>query len=146
MKKMIIGSLTSLGLLLSVGCAQGDTAMTDKSLTPCGDKPNCVSTLDERKDYQLAPFTLVSDDVTISQIIEVALTLPGSRSGDRAKDYARIESVSSVFRFVDDLELRIDGDNLIVRSESRVGYSDFSANRKRAEALRQSLKEAGLIL
>jgi uncharacterized protein (DUF1499 family) len=48
-------------------------------------------------------------------------------------------------RFVDDLELKIAGDQLIVRSESRVGYSDFGVNRKRADQLRQKLTQAKLI-
>ncbi len=45
-------------------------------------------------------------------------------------------------RFVDDLELRIEGNALLVRSESRTGYSDFGVNRKRAEQLRALLRSA----
>nr|WP_198158384.1 DUF1499 domain-containing protein [Enterovibrio coralii] len=131
--------------MLVLGCAQGDETVTDKSLQPCGDKPNCVSTVDTREDHNIAPFTLASDDVTMLQISEVALTLPGARMAELNADYARLESVSRIMRFVDDLELRIDGDQLIVRSESRVGYSDFGVNRKRAEALREALTNAGLI-
>ncbi|MFA0697996.1 DUF1499 domain-containing protein, partial [Vibrio sp. 10N.222.49.C9] len=37
------------------------------------------------------------------------------------------------------------GNTLIVRSESRTGHSDFGVNRKRADALREALKQAGLI-
>ena len=48
-------------------------------------------------------------------------------------------------RFVDDLELRIDGNVLLVRSESRIGYSDFGVNRKRAEQLRKQLQAEKLI-
>ncbi|KXF81245.1 DUF1499 domain-containing protein [Enterovibrio coralii] len=145
MKKTIQLSICSLALMLVLGCAQGDETVTDKSLQPCGDKPNCVSTVDTREDHNIAPFTLASDDVTMLQISEVALTLPGARMAELNADYARLESVSRIMRFVDDLELRIDGDQLIVRSESRVGYSDFGVNRKRAEALREALTNAGLI-
>ncbi|CAE6877883.1 hypothetical protein ACOMICROBIO_GDFFDHBD_00028 [Vibrio sp. B1REV9] len=48
-------------------------------------------------------------------------------------------------RFVDDLELKIEDNQLIVRSESRVGYSDFGVNRKRADQLRLLLTNADLI-
>lgn len=119
--------------------------MTDRTFQPCGDKPNCVSTQDTRKDFQLAPFVLANDKVTLAQIVDVALTLPGARLGEQSTDYARIESVSKIMRFVDDLELRLDGNMLIVRSESRTGYSDFGVNRKRAAALREALTKAGLI-
>jgi uncharacterized protein (DUF1499 family) len=32
-----------------------------------------------------------------------------------------------------------------VRSASRVGYSDFGVNRKRVEALRRALRDAGIV-
>jgi uncharacterized protein (DUF1499 family) len=48
-------------------------------------------------------------------------------------------------RFVDDLELKLVDGQLLVRSESRVGHSDFGVNRKRAEQLRELLKSDGLI-
>ncbi|MDD1784162.1 DUF1499 domain-containing protein [Enterovibrio sp. ZSDZ35] len=145
MKKTTQFAISSLAIMLLFGCAQGDETMTDKSMQICGDKPNCVSTLDSREDHNIAPFTLTSGDVTMLQISDVALTLPGARMAELNAEYARLESVSRIMRFIDDLELRIDGDQLIVRSESRVGYSDFGVNRKRTEALREALKTAGLI-
>jgi uncharacterized protein (DUF1499 family) len=49
--------------------------------------------------------------------------------------YLHATFTSRIFRFVDDLELRLDGENGIIhlRSASRTGYSDFGVNRKRAE-------------
>ena len=43
-----------------------------------------------------------------------------------------------LFRFIDDLELRLDEERGVihVRSGSRVGYSDMGANRRRVEDLR----------
>ena len=42
---------------------------------------------------------------------------------------------SSIFRFVDDLEIRFDADRIMIhmRSASRVGYSDRGINKKRIE-------------
>ncbi|WP_114766150.1 DUF1499 domain-containing protein [Vibrio rhodolitus] len=126
------------------GCSQGERTMSKKINQACADKPNCVSTLDNREKFQLAPFTL-KDSVTLEQIETVALTLPGAKTAEAESHYLRIECTSKIMRFVDDLELEIQGDQLIVRSESRVGYSDFGVNRKRAEQLRSALQQAGLL-
>lgn len=44
---------------------------------------------------------------------------------------------SRVFRFIDDLELRLDREQgaIHLRSAARSGYSDLGVNRKRAEQL-----------
>ncbi|MCC4223583.1 DUF1499 domain-containing protein [Vibrio campbellii] len=141
MKKAALLSITLLGL---TACSQGVTTMTDRSQSPCGDKPNCVSTQDTREEYNLTPFTL-TESTNIDAIEQVALELPGAKTAVKEGNYLRIECTSKIMRFVDDLELKIEGDKLIVRSESRVGYSDFGVNRKRAEQLRSLLANAGLI-
>ncbi|AXB30479.1 DUF1499 domain-containing protein [Vibrio campbellii] len=141
MKKAALLSITLLGL---TACSQGVTTMTDRSQSPCGDKPNCVSTQDTREEYNLTPFNL-TESTNIDSIEQVALELPGAKTAVKEDNYLRIECTSKIMRFVDDLELKIEGDQLIVRSESRVGYSDFGVNRKRAEQLRSLLANAELI-
>ncbi|ARR45512.1 hypothetical protein CAY59_14865 [Vibrio campbellii] len=141
MKKAALLSITLLGL---TACSQGVTTMTDRSQSPCGDKPNCVSTQDTREEYNLTPFTL-TESTNIDAIEQVALELPGAKTAVKEGNYLRIECTSKIMRFVDDLELKIEGDQLIVRSESRVGYSDFGVNRKRAEQLRSLLANTELI-
>ncbi|EKM29967.1 DUF1499 domain-containing protein [Vibrio harveyi] len=141
MKKAALLSITLLGL---TACSQGVTTMTDRSQSPCGDKPNCVSTQDTRAEYNLTPFTL-TDSSNIDAIEQIALELPGAKTAVKEGNYIRVECTSKIMRFVDDLELKIEGDQLIVRSESRVGYSDFGVNRKRAEQLRSLLMNAELI-
>lgn len=118
--------------------------MTDRSQTPCGNKPNCVSTQDSREEHYLEPFFL-TDAATLDAIEQAALKLPGAKTAVKEGDYLRIECTSKIMRFVDDLELKISDDKLIVRSESRIGYSDFGVNRKRANQLRTELSDAGLI-
>ncbi|HDM8184298.1 TPA: DUF1499 domain-containing protein [Vibrio harveyi] len=141
MKKAALLSITLLGL---TACSQGVTTMTDRSQSPCGDKPNCVSTQDTRAEYNLTPFTL-TDSANIDAIEQIALELPGAKAAVKEGNYIRVECTSKIMRFVDDLELKVEGDQLIVRSESRVGYSDFGVNRKRAEQLRSLLMNAELI-
>ncbi len=141
MKKLLL-TLVSTSLL--VACSQRTESMEDKSIAPCGDKPNCISTLDEREEFTAKPFILTSS-ANMKAISHIASQLKGAKLVDINNDYARIECTSSIFRFVDDLELRIYGNTLIVRSESRTGYSDFGVNRKRVEKLRTLLEEKGLI-
>ncbi|KGY13713.1 hypothetical protein NM22_03765 [Vibrio tubiashii] len=141
MKKTALLSIALLGL---TACSQGVEEMTDRTASPCGDKPNCVSTQDNRPDHNLAPFEL-NDGVTLDQIEAVVLEQPRTKTADKTDDYLRIEFTSRIMRFVDDLELKIEGNNLIVRSESRIGHSDFGVNRKRADALRVALTEAKLV-
>jgi len=61
--------------------------------------------------------------------------------------YLHVECKSLVFRFVDDLELYFDSATGIIsiRSASRIGYSDFGANRRRVELLRSVLSAGRLI-
>ncbi|GEA60306.1 DUF1499 domain-containing protein [Vibrio comitans] len=138
-----IFTLAAVALTL-LGCSNGEITMQDRSAQPCGDKPNCVSTQDSREEFTLAPFTL-TENASLDEIEKAALSLGRAKTADKEQNYLRIEYTSRVFRFVDDLELRIEGNNLIVRSESRTGHSDFGVNRKRADALREALKQAGLI-
>ena len=73
-----------------------------------------------------------------SQIVRVVTELGGTVQTDTGS-YLHATFVSRIFRFVDDLELRADGETIHVRSASRVGYSDLGVNRKRVEALRAKL-------
>ncbi|MGF1808068.1 DUF1499 domain-containing protein, partial [Aliivibrio sifiae] len=95
--------------------------------------------------FSAAPFTLNNPDTEIESIVQIAEQLKGAKIAVIKENYARIESTSTVFRFVDDLELRIEGNNLIVRSESRTGHSDFGVNKKRVEQLRAMLLEQNII-
>ncbi len=141
MKKTALLSITLLSL---TACSQGVPTMTDRSQTLCGDKPNCVSTQDTRDEHYLEPFVL-TDSATLDAIEQIALNLPGAKTAVKEGDYLRIECTSKIMRFVDDLELKITDGKLVVRSESRLGYSDFGVNRKRANQLRKELTEAELI-
>ncbi|MGF1764177.1 DUF1499 domain-containing protein [Aliivibrio kagoshimensis] len=138
--------MVMLTVLFLTACSQGVSEMQDRSKQICGDKPNCVSTLDSREQHHLEDFTLLNASTTsMEQIKQAALTLSGAKLAVEQDNYLRIECTSFVFRFVDDLEIRVDGDQLLVRSESRTGHSDFGVNRKRANTLRTKLTELGII-
>lgn len=50
---------------------------------------------------------------------------------------------SRFYRFIDDLELRLDREHRVIhlRSAARAGYSDFGVNRKRAEQVRALFRD-----
>ncbi|PMH39770.1 hypothetical protein BCU68_06625 [Vibrio sp. 10N.286.49.B3] len=133
---MLTGTLTA--------CSQGYDNMQDRTDSPCGDKPNCVSTQDNREQHHLESFQL-TESATLEAIERVALSQPRTTTVEKGTHYLHIESKSKIMRFTDDLELKIVDGFLQVRSESRLGHSDFGVNRKRAEQLRQDLRQANLI-
>ena len=48
------------------------------------------------------------------------------------------EFTSLIFRFIDDVDLQLDGRVVQIRSASRAGYSDLGVNRRRVEAIRRA--------
>ncbi|MCJ2375900.1 DUF1499 domain-containing protein [Vibrio sp. ZSDZ34] len=145
MNKLSKSALSFSVLILLAACGSGTTTMTDRTEKPCGDSPRCVSTQDHRETFSIAPFQL-AENVSIDDIERVALSMPRAKTGVKESNYLRIEYTSKIMRFVDDMELKIKDGWLLLRSESRIGYSDFGVNRKRAEALRSKLIEAGLVV
>ncbi len=75
------------------------------------------------------------------------MELPRARIVEETEDYLHAECRSALFGFVDDLELQLRPSESIiaVRSASRLGYSDFGVNRRRVEALRESLAGRGVL-
>ena len=56
-------------------------------------------------------------------------------------DYFHAEVTSRIMKYVDDLEISFlpEKNNLIIRSESRVGDGDFGVNRKRVDLIINNL-------
>jgi uncharacterized protein (DUF1499 family) len=86
------------------------------------------------------PFTIPPQAV-IHAIMDAIAELPRTRVVSRETLYLHAEFRSRIFRFVDDVEFVVDPATHVVqfRSASRVGRSDFGVNRKRMEALSQTL-------
>jgi uncharacterized protein (DUF1499 family) len=107
----------------------------DERLTACPDKPNCVSSFEDGDHFIAAIDTKLGLDEVKSKI----LTMENTKLISQKENYLHFTFASSLFKFVDDLEILKDGDKLHIRSASRVGYSDLGANRKRVEKLRDIL-------
>ena len=124
-------------------------SVTAGKLPPCPSRPNCVSSdADPGDSHHVAPLELAIPAAEawrlVRQVIEEQVR---TRIVARTHNSFHAECRSRMFRFVDDLELRLRAaEGLIaVRSASRLGYSDLGVNRKRVEALRAELKKRGVI-
>jgi len=114
----------------SLGLKQG-------ALLPCPDSPNCVcSEADSQgsKEHAIAP--VQAADGAWAKLKKRMVELGGIIEQDDGH-YLHATFRSPLFRYVDDVELRLDEMNglIHIRSASRVGRSDFGVNRKRVEAL-----------
>ena len=125
-------------------------------LATCPDSPNCVSSQANKDDsHYIEPLRLApSNDpenpadppaFAIASLAELIRSLPRTTVYEQTDDYLRVEFRSLLFGFFDDVEFLVDRpmDSIHVRSASRWGYSDFGANRRRIEKIRQ-LWEASL--
>lgn len=129
-----------LGWLSQSGAAPG---RVDGRLAPCPDRPNCVcSEYPEHRAHFIEPLALERESPreTIREIRTVVDSL-GGKTLQSDDDYLAATFTSALFRFVDDVEFRVDAETgkVQVRSASRVGHSDLGANRERVERIRRQL-------
>lgn len=117
---------------------------TQPVLTPCPDKPNCVSTEAAGK-AQMAPIPFAGSVAEAQESLRRAIAArPRSTLTRDEPGFVAAEFRSRVFGFVDAAEFVIDADARVIRfrSGARSGYYDFGVNRERMEALRAALTAA----
>lgn len=113
--------------------------MTPRTLAPCPNSPNCVSTTSDSSEHAIAPFRYRKSRAEAKEAVkETVRTLPRTKLVEEAETYLHYEFTSLLFRFVDDVEFLLDDETKTIhfRSASRTGYSDLGVNRKRMEQLR----------
>jgi len=113
-------------------------------LSRCSAKPNCVcSEYADDVDHYIDPIKL-PQSIEIHDISIIAATIKdmGGILQHSKDNYIAATFSSSIFGFVDDLEIRIDPTQRFMhfRSASRVGYSDAGVNRKRIELLKKNIE------
>ncbi|MCW8904317.1 DUF1499 domain-containing protein [Sedimenticola sp.] len=113
-------------------------------LSRCPDRPNCVcSEYAEDTAHHILPVSIPPDNQ--QDILPLLKSIIGEMGGTvlfEREGYLAATFNSVVFRFVDDLEIRIDTTRQLIhiRSGSRVGYSDGGVNTKRTEQLRTRIE------
>lgn len=133
-----VALLFILGKYSQKGQAAG---LVNGSLSRCPEKPNCVcSEYTDDKSHYIEPVSDVQS--AARQTMEKAASTIQEMNGkiqQTKEHYIAATFTSSLFGFVDDLEIRFDTDQGImhIRSASRVGYGDGGVNRKRVEEFTQ---------
>lgn len=115
-------------------------------LPPCPDSPNCVCSEDPAADRRVAPLIFTNGADRAWTALRSAIRSTGGTVRTDTNGYIRATYTSRIFRFVDDLECRLDepGGRIHLRSASRVGYSDLGANRRRLVNLTRRFDEEQL--
>jgi len=126
-----------LGQMSQSGEANG---LVEAKLTKCPDKPNCTCTeFAADASHYIDPIGFSHSNVAevLSRLKNSVREMGGSIQAE-TDNYLAATFSSSIFKSVDDLEIRIDNDLKInhMRSASRVGRGDGGINRKRIERLK----------
>ncbi|NRA45768.1 MAG: DUF1499 domain-containing protein [Oligoflexales bacterium] len=119
--------------------ADWELALIDGKLAPCGEKPNCVSSMSSDEQFGVEGFQFSNEPTSsFSQFVESLRQADGVELLRKTDNFAHLTYQSAIFGFTDDLQLLLapDTGKVEVRSSSRVGYSDLGANRKRVEGIR----------
>ena len=130
-----ISALFILGKYSQKGQAPG---LVNGRLSKCSAKPNCVCSeyINDEVHY-IEPLNNMQN-MKMDKMVSIIQEMNGVVQA--AKDnYIAATFTSSIFRFVDDLEIRIDSTQGTIhfRSASRVGYDDSGVNKKRVELLKK---------
>jgi uncharacterized protein (DUF1499 family) len=127
--------------MLVLSCvSQGQPAgVNDGKLAPCPGRPNCVSSEHPDGPSRIEPLTFRGTSEAAWESLRRAVQGIGGTVEREEVDFLWAVFTSTVFRFVDDMEFRMDGatQTIHVRSASRIGYWDLGANRRRVETLRK---------
>lgn len=142
--RMLIVAIAALLVLLVTlqGCAAPDVGLTEAGrLRPCPSSPNCVcSDADAASEDSFIPPLEIPAGEAPADAFERLAGLVGDRARivERREGYLHAVFTTTILRFRDDVELRLDAAARVVhvRSASRLGHSDLGKNRKRVEALR----------
>lgn len=112
-------------------------------LSPCPNKPNCVSSqaAPDDKVHLTRPFPYSGTRPETQTRLRAAIgTVPRLAWVKEDERYWHLTATSRLFRFIDDVEFAFDDEAQVVhvRAASRVGHSDLGVNRKRVGALRKA--------
>ena len=145
MKKMILWpTITTIGLVLFlailsiVSRRKPSVGLVNGQLRPCSTRPNCVCSENKDLPSYVNPLAFSGTADNSWEKAKRTVSEMGGKILREDDRYLWVTFSTRLFRFVDDLELRLDEERGVihVRSSSRVGYSDMGANRRRVEDLR----------
>ncbi len=107
-------------------------------LLPCPASPNCVNS-EDNGGASIPPLVIQGSPSQAWAAAREAVRQGGGAIVVEEPGYLRATFTTPLLRFIDDLELRLDEQQGVIhiRSASRVGRSDFGANKKRVKQITQ---------
>jgi uncharacterized protein (DUF1499 family) len=141
-------SIAILSFVFLMGCSGTipKLGVGSGQFMPCPEKPNCVNSQATDKEHfiQTISFSGTPKDAQV-QLLQLIKASKRTKIIDVQDTYIRVEFTSTLFRFVDDVEFYFpltNTENTIIhfRSASRIGHSDFGANRERIEQIKNNFK------
>ena len=118
--------------LLLCGLVSPSSAIASHiELQPCIEVSHCV-----REELNVERI-----DSPYEKVRSIVENFPRTEIVELDGDYLHAEVTSRIMKYVDDLEISFlpETNNLIIRSESRVGDGDFGVNRKRVDLIINNL-------
>ena len=124
-------NLSILFLLLYVLFMPSSAIASHIELKPCIQVSHCV-----REELNVE-----SIDKPYEKVKSIVENSPRTKIVESDGDYFHAEVTSRIMKYVDDLEISFspERNNLLIRSESRVGDGDFGVNRKRVDLIVSNL-------
>ena len=126
MKNLFILFLILIGLVIP-----SPSMASHVELKPCIQVSHCV-----REELNVEKI-----DSPYEKVISIVQNSPRTKIVESDGDYLHAEVTSRIMKYVDDLEISFlpETNNLIIRSDSRVGDGDFGVNRKRVDLIINNL-------
>ena len=138
---LIVAFIVLLFNFREIPKAGGTSGLVEGMLPKCPNKPNCVcSEHKDDADHYIDPIIIPQNiKFDIFSLVKNVIQDMGGNVQVESDNYLAATFTSAIFKFVDDLEIRVDLTQKVIhiRSASRVGHSDMGVNRKRAELLKK---------
>ncbi len=138
---LLLAIVLSLAVRSALSSRPSNLGALQGRLAPCPNTPNCVSTRAADAEHRIEPIHFEgTQDEALTRLATIIRAMPRAQIVTESPGYLHAEFTSRLFRFVDDVELLVDGPGKTIhfRSASRTGYSDLGVNRRRMEAIRQA--------
>ena len=143
---LVVLTLVSGQLGFWAGTAPNNLGVHQRKLLPPAVSPNSISSQadlypdhPQRQTAAIAPIAYTGDQaVAMEKLMQTLRATPGVKVINSQADYVYAQASTRLMKFTDDLEFWFDPEKSLIhlRSASRLGYSDFGANRARMEDIR----------
>jgi uncharacterized protein (DUF1499 family) len=134
--------LVILAVLSFLSMKMPEKGLVNGRLRPCPASPNCVCSEYQDKSF-VEPLYFNESWQEAWERARDLLEEMGGRLEIEEQGYLRAVFTTRIFRFRDDVELRMKAEKsrIHIRSSSRVGHSDFGQNRRRVKKIRAGFNQ-----